>query len=99
MIIEQKLRDIQKRATEIEGQMNSGTISGDELSKLSKEYSRLSELLPLIDEYFQIVAGIKDATEMQNDAELREIASEQLMDLKSALPDIEKRLQIAFFVV
>ena len=95
MIIEEKLRDIQKRAAEIEGQMNSGTVSGDELSKLSKEYSRLSELLPLIDEYFQTVAGIKDATEMQNDAELREIASEQLIELNKALPDIEKRLQIA----
>ncbi len=95
MIIEEKLRDIQKRAAEIEGQMNSGTVSGDELSKLSKEYSRLSELLPLISEYFQTVAGIKDATEMQNDAELREIASEQLIELNKALPDIEKRLQIA----
>lgn len=95
MIIEEKLRDIQKRAAEIEGQMNSGTVSGDELSKLSKEYSRLSELLPLISEYFQTMAGIKDATEMQNDAELREIASEQLIELNKALPDIEKRLQIA----
>ncbi len=95
MIIEEKLRDIQKRADEISSQMNSGDVSGDELSKLSKEYSRLSELLPLIDEYFQTVAGIKDATDMQNDPELREIASEQLIELNKALPDIEKRLQIA----
>lgn len=95
MIIESKLRDIQKRAAEIANQMNSGDVSGDELSKLSKEYSRLSELLPLIDEYFQTVQGIADATEMQHDAELREIANEQLVELNHALPDIEKRLQIA----
>ena len=95
MIVEGKLRDIQKRADEIATQMNSGDVSGDELSKLAREYSRLSELLPLIDEYFQTVNGIKDATEMQNDAELREIANEQLVELKAVLPEIEKKLQIA----
>jgi len=95
MVIEEKLRDIQKRAKDIADQMNSGNVSGDELSKLSREYSRLSELLPLIDEYFQTVAGIRDASEMQSDPELREIANEQLIELNHALPDIEKRLQIA----
>ena len=69
MIIEGKLRDIQKRATDIAEQMNSGNVSGDELSKLSKEYSRLNELLPLIDNYFQTVQGIADANEMLGDAE------------------------------
>ena len=95
MIIEEKLRDIQKRAAEISESMNSGDVSGDELTKLSKEYSRLSELLPLIDEYFQTVQGIADAQEMQSDAELREIANEQLVQLNHALPDIERKLQIA----
>ena len=36
MIIEQKLKDIQARAAEIEAQMNSGTVSGNELTKLSR---------------------------------------------------------------
>ena len=36
MIIEQKLRDIQTRAADIEAQMNSGNVSGDELTKMSK---------------------------------------------------------------
>lgn len=95
MIIEQKLRDIQSRAADIETQMNSGNVSGDELTKMSKEYSRLSEILPLINEYFQTVSGIADAREMQADSELREIALEQLNDLNHALPEIEKKLQIA----
>ena len=95
MIIESKLKDIQARAADIEAQMNSGTVSGDELTRLSKEYSKLSEILPLVSEYFQTVQGIADATEMQNDAELRPIALEQLNELNHALPDIEKRLQIA----
>ena len=95
MIVEQKLKDIQTRFADIEAQMNSGNVAGDELTKLSKEYSRLSEIIPLINEYFQIVAGIADAREMQNDAELRDIATEQLHELNHLLPDIEKKLQIA----
>ena len=95
MVIEQKLLDIKKRAADIQAQMNSGDVSGAELTKLSKEYSHMAEILPLIDEYFQTKQGIDDATEMQHDAELREIATEQLEALKHALPDIEKRLQIA----
>ncbi len=95
MIIEQKLKDIQVRAADIEAQMNSGVATGDELTRLSKEYSRLSEILPLINEYFQTVQGISDATEMQHDPELKSIAAEQLAELNHALPEIEKKLQIA----
>lgn len=95
MIIEQKLKDIQARAADIEAQMNSGTASGDALTKLSKEYSRLSEILPLIKEYFEITQGIADATEMQHDPELHSIAAEQLAELNHALPDVERKLQIA----
>ena len=95
MIVEQKLKDIQARFADIEAQMNTGNVAGDELAKLSKEYSRLSEIIPLINGYFQIVAGIADAREMQNDAELREIANDQLHELNHLLPDVEKKLQIA----
>ncbi len=95
MIIEEKLRDIQKRAADVSAQMNSGDVSGDELTKLSKEYSQLAELLPLIDEYFQTVQGIADANEMLSDPELRDIANDQLVELKAKLPDVERELQIA----
>ena len=95
MIIEQKLLDIQARAKDIETKMNSGEISGDELTKMSKEYSQLSSILPLIDKYLQTQQGIKDATEMLNDAELKSIAAEQLEELNHQLPDLERDLQIA----
>ena len=85
MIVEQKLKDILSRASEIETQMNSGSVSGDELTRLSKEYSRLNEIIPLVKEYFQTVQGIADATEMQHDPELHAIASEQLVELNHRL--------------
>ena len=95
MIVEQKLLDIQSRAKDIETKMNSDEISGDELTKLSKEYSQLSEVLPLIDKYLQTQNGIRDANEMLNDPELKSIAAEQLDELNHTLPDLERDLQIA----
>lgn len=95
MIVEQKLYDIRARATELENQMNSGAVSGAELSKLSKEYSRLSEITPIINEYFAIMDGINDANDMIGDAELKSIAVEQLAELNRLLPEVEKKLQLA----
>lgn len=95
MIIDDKLKDIQVRASDIAAQMNSGTVSGTALTKLSKEYSQLAEILPLIDEYFQIKQGITDANEMLHDPELKNIAAEQLNELNHVLPEIDKKLQIA----
>ena len=95
MTIDDKLKDILARASEIEASMNSGDVSGAELTKLSKEYSRLSEILPLIHEYFQVRQGITDANDLLHDPELRAVATEQLAELEHRLPDIERQLQIA----
>lgn len=95
MIIEQKLKDIQERAKEIETQMNSGAVDGAELTKLSKEYSRMSEILPLIQEYFSVTQGIAEAKELEHDPEFHSIAVEQLVELNKKLPEIERDLQIA----
>lgn len=93
--MEKKLKDIQARAAEIEQKMNSGTVSGDELTRLSKEYSKLNEILPIISEYFQIQAGISDAREMMGEPELKSMAEEQLAEFNKLLPEVDKELQIA----
>lgn len=95
MIPDQKLKDLQARATEVENLMNSGTVSSKELVKLSKEYSRLSEILPIISEYFQTLQGIKDAEEMYSDPELKDLAFEQLGELRELLPEVERKIQLA----
>lgn len=95
MLIDQKLKDIQTRASEIETRMNSGEISGSELTKLSKEYSRLNEILPVISEYFQIQQGISDAEEMQHDPDFKSMAVEQMAELNKLLPEVERKLQVA----
>lgn len=93
--MEEKLRGIQKRASEIETLMNSGSVSGADLAKISKEYSDLNAIMPIITEYFDVRAGISDAQEMLNEPELKQMAEEQLAEFKRLLPDIEQKLQIA----
>jgi peptide chain release factor 1 len=93
--MDQKLKDIQNKATEVEAQMNSGDVSGKELTKLSKEYSRLSAVLPIISEYFSIQQGIVDAETMYADPEFKDLAFEQLGELRERLPEVERKLQLA----
>ena len=94
-MIENKLKDLQKRSAEIETLMNSGNISGAELSKLSKEYSQLSEIMPIVSEYFKIQAGIQDANDMLREPELKSMAEEQLAEFKKLFEKVEQELQIA----
>ncbi|MCL2338832.1 MAG: peptide chain release factor 1 [Proteobacteria bacterium] len=95
MIFDQKLKDIQNRAAEIEHQMNGGNVSGATLTKLAREYSRMADILPIAAEYFKIQAGIRDAEEMLHDPDLKSLANEQLSEFKNLLSDIEQKLQIA----
>ncbi|MDR1207169.1 MAG: peptide chain release factor 1 [Rickettsiales bacterium] len=95
MILDQKLREIQTHAAEIESQMNAGTASGAKLAKLSKEYSRLAQILPIISEYFRVLVGIKDAEEMLGDPDLKSLADKQLFEFKELLPIVEQKLQIS----
>ncbi|MCL2018055.1 MAG: peptide chain release factor 1 [Alphaproteobacteria bacterium] len=94
-MLDQKLKDIQARAAEIETQMNSGNVSGAELAKLGREYSRLSEILPIISEYFATCSGISDAEEMLHDPDLKGMAQEQLAAFKEQFSVIERQLQLA----
>ena len=93
--MEQKLKDIQARAKEIESLMNSGRVVGAELTKLSKEYSALNEILPIVNEYFQIQTGVSDANAMIREPELKSMAEEQLSEFKKLLTEVEQKLQIA----
>jgi len=94
-MFDSKLKEIVSRAKEIETVMNSGTASGAELAKLSKEYSRLNEILPIINEYFATETGIRDAESALRDPELKDMAAEQLAEFKKILPEVEQKLQLA----
>ncbi len=78
-------------------------LSDPETMKDMNNYTRLSkelaDLKPVVDsfrEYREVIEGIAEAEEIikSDDPELKELASEELEELKGRLPELERRLKI-----
>ncbi len=94
MVPVDKLQLIQQRFQYLEAKMNDG-VSGDEIAKLGREYSDLKPVIDSIEEYFQTLEEIQDATNMLDDPDMRSLAEEELTRLKARLPKLESELQLA----
>lgn len=73
MVPVDKLQLIQQRFQYLEAKMNDG-VSGDEIAKLGREYSDLKPVIDSIEEYFQTLEEIQDATNMLDDPDMRSLA-------------------------
>ena len=94
MIPEAKLIQITARFEYLEAKMADGSV-GDDFAKLSKEYADLKPVVGKISKYQHLIAEITDAEEMLNDPDMKELAQEELPDLKAALPKTEHDLQLS----
>ncbi len=94
MIPEDKLMQITARFEFLEAKMADGSVS-DDFAALSKEYSDLNPVVDKIYEYQKLVADISDAEEMLSDPEMKELAEEELPELRKALPTAEHELQLS----
>jgi peptide chain release factor 1 len=94
-MIEQKLHDLLKQEKETADRMSSGNISGEEFTKLTKEYAKIGKITPIIREYLTAKQAIADAEAMLNEPDFKSMASEQLTKFKQILPEVEQKLQLA----
>ena len=94
MIPLDKLEQIQQRFQFLEAKMNDGA-SGDEIMRLAREYSELKPVIAQIDEFRVILSQIDDAKEMLKDPDMRDLAEEELPQLKLKLPEVEGALQLS----
>ena len=94
MVPVDKLQLIQQRFKYLEAKMNDG-VSGDEIAKLGREYSDLKPVIDSIEEYFQTLEEVQDASDMLEDPDMRGLAEEELPRLKARLPKLESELQLA----
>lgn len=94
MIPLDKLEQIQQRFQFLEAKMNDGA-SGDEIVRLAREYSELKPVIAQIDEFRVILSQIDDAKEMLKDPDMRDLAEEELPQLKLKLPEVEGALQLS----
>ena len=97
MNFEQKLETILSRHEEITALLAAGA-SGDEFVKLSKELSSLEDIVRVGNEYKKCCHDLSEAktlsTDVSLDADMKEMAAEEIRELTEKLPELERQIQI-----
>lgn len=97
MNFEQKLETILSRYEELTALLAEGP-DGDTFVKLSKELSSLEDIVQVGNNYKKTLSDLKDAEVMLSDssldAEMKEMAEEEVRGLKEMLPELERQVQI-----
>jgi peptide chain release factor 1 len=92
MVPIEKLEQISQRFQYLEAAMSEG---GGDIAALGKEYSDLRPVVEQITAYRKLLADIEETEALLEDLDMRELAEEELPELKKRLPEVEKALQIA----
>jgi peptide chain release factor 1 len=94
MIASDKLEMIRQRFAYIEAKL-SGGADASELASLGREYSELKPVVEQIDAYKGYLDAQVEATAMLDDPEMRDLAQEELQDIKNKLPKAERAITLA----
>lgn len=94
MIPEERLEQILQRFQYLEAAMAEG-VSGAEIADLAREYSEIKPVAEQITAYRQLLTDLDDAEAMLSDPDMKELAEDEIPQLKSALPVAEEALQLA----
>ena len=94
MIPFDRLEQIKQRFEFLEAQLNAGA-SGDDIAKISREYSELRPVVEQIGEYQTLLSDLAEAKDMLSDPDMRELAEDELPRLKARIPEVEHALQLA----
>lgn len=96
MDFEEKLENIIKQHLDLEKKIaDPSSMNQQEFAELSKEYSDRQPIVELAKEYLSAFAEQGDLEEMLEDPEMKDMAEEELEEIKKKLPDLEKKIQIA----
>ncbi|WP_298835622.1 peptide chain release factor 1 [uncultured Roseobacter sp.] len=94
MIPLDRLDQITARFQYLEAAMADGTTGAD-IADLGREYSELRPVVAQIEAYRQLLSDLADAEEMLADADMAELAREEIPKLRAAIPEAEVALQLA----
>lgn len=94
MVPQDKLDQIRARFQFLEAKLSGGAEAG-EIASLSREYAELKPVVAEIEGYRSMLSARSEAEAMLADPEMKDLAEEELEKLKVALPQAEKRLQLA----
>ncbi len=91
-----KLTPFINRYNELSDMLSSPDITSDikKMTELSKEQSSLLPIVEKTKEYKELLAEISDTKEMLGDAEMGEMAKEELKELEPQVPLIEEEIKL-----
>ncbi|MCW8108825.1 peptide chain release factor 1 [Alteromonas ponticola] len=93
-----KLENLVERFDEVQALLGDPEVIGnqDKFRNLSKEFSQLEDVVAGFNAYQQAQKNLESAQEMLNedDAEMREMAQEEIKEAKAQLESLESELQI-----
>lgn len=94
-----KLRDIQRRFSDLEGQLGDPDVVADmnRFVKINRDYRNLEPVVKAAKEYENVVANIDNSKEMlesEKDPDFLEMAREELTELESRKEELEEELRV-----
>ena len=91
-----RLDAIEKRYNEIKEELLKPEVLNDfnYLKKLSKEESELKEIVEVYHEYKKVIDNLKQAKEMENDSDLKEIAQSEIAELSLKEAKLKEKIEI-----
>lgn len=92
MVYLDKLEQITARFEYLEAQMAAGS---SDIARLGKEYSDMRPVVEEITNYRRVLADIEAAQDMLKDPEMKELAADELRELKAQVPALEAALQLS----
>jgi len=98
-VISAKVEDILRRHRELEEKMASPEVTSDpsKMEKVGREYNSLSRNLPSFKRYLELISHMESARkvmEAESDAEMLELAKEELGALEAELPECEQKVKL-----
>ncbi|HTZ69305.1 MAG TPA: peptide chain release factor 1, partial [Acetobacteraceae bacterium] len=94
MNLVEKFDRIIARAEELRAMLSEG-VSGEAFSRASKELSELEPVVSRIEEFRAAEEEASHAEAMLTDPELRELAEEELRDLRTRLPALQHEIRLS----
>ncbi len=92
--LSQKFDRIVLRAEELRSDL-SGGLTGDAFSRASKELAELEPLVARIDEWRAAQAEEREAETLLDDPEMRDMAEQELRQLRARIPGLAREIQMA----
>jgi peptide chain release factor 1 len=96
--LEARLQQLVRRHAELSEALAGSGLGGAEFAKLSREYSGLAPIFEGIDNWRRArdeAASIADLAATADDPELRQLAEQELRELRERLPGLEQRVKLA----